>query len=138
MTNRSDFFKIHEPRPNLANVNYDCFRLNVANNKNIDLITTNSSSDYYFVQIRNHYIEHISNDEYFNYSLFDPFFIVFIADNYLDSFEKVKHLVLELDSRHEIKIGTASTEYKLGDPYNSCKESLSEQPYHQFYCSLYF
>jgi len=134
MTNRLDFFKIPEPQPNLANVNYDCFRFNAANNKSIYLITSNSSLDYYFVQITNHYIERISDIEYFNYSLFDPFFIVFIADNYLNSFEKVKPLVLELDTRHEIKIGIASTETKLGEPYNPCKESSSEQPYHQMNC----
>ncbi len=134
MTNRLDFFKIPQPDPNLANVNYDCFRFNAANNKSIYLITSNSSLDYYFVQIRNHYIERISDNEYFNYSLFYPFFPILITDNYLNSFEKAKPLFLELDTRHEIKIGISSTESKLAEPYNPCKESSSEQPYHQMNC----
>ena len=131
-----DYFKVLDhlnTREN--NFYYDCVRFNGATDKNVELVKAYNSLNIFSLRINNHYIDHISNSEYFNYSLVNSTFKVFVADNYLNSFEKVQSLVFERNfALHSIKMEIASTEIKLGEPYSQCKDSSAEKPFHQMNC----
>jgi len=49
-------------------------------------------------------------------------------------FEGLEPLELELSSHHEIEMEKETIENKLPEPYNQCKESLTNDNYHQWNC----
>ena len=52
----------------------------------------------------------------------------------MKSSDKMKYFVLNIDRYHQIEIIKESVETKLPEPYNSCKESSVNEPYHQLNC----
>jgi hypothetical protein len=122
-----DFFKIF-------NRAYDCFRVNGVTNKSVELFKANSTSDFLTIRINSYYIKNVTENEYFNFSVYDPFYKVYIVDNSLNSFLKLQPLVLESDKFHKIEIAKESIEIKLPQPYNPCKESSAGSPYHKWNC----
>ena len=110
----------------------DCLRFNGAINKSVELFTANKTEDYFAIQFNNSYNESIGN-RYFNNRIENKFRI-FIADNYLNSFDKLEPYTLDFGKRYEIDITKETVETKLPEPYNQCKESTAAQPYHQSIC----
>jgi len=66
--------------------------------------------------------------------LSNKYLSVFIADNLLNSFEKIQPLNLDFNNEHLIEIEKESIEVKLPEPYNQCKEYSVDKPYHQLNC----
>jgi len=60
-------------------------------------------------------------------------FLIFIADNYLNSFDKIEPFLLERNNRFDFDI-RKEVEVKLPEPYNQCKQSFSIESYHQSIC----
>ena len=130
VTNQMDYFKI----PDFQS---DCLRFNGFTNHS-KLVITNNSLNMFYISLKNYYDEIIfqnsSRNEVHRYSLFDNF-RVFVTDNYLNSFEKVLPLLLQRSkSENDVKIEMSSIESKLGEPYNSCKESPNGAITHQMNC----
>jgi len=128
-TNYLDYFKNHNYEKD-----FDCFRFNAVTNKSVKLFETSSTAEFYGVTLKNFYIEDISKNEYYNYSFFEPFYRVFIGDNYLKLFEKLQPLLLKKDNFYYIEILKESIETKLPEPWNRCKEPSSDKPFHQMNC----
>ncbi len=130
VTKQMDYFKI----PDFQS---DCLRFNGFTNQS-QLVITNNSLNMFYIVLKNSYDENIfqnsSRLEVHRYSLFDNF-RVFVTDNYLNSFEKVLPLLLQRSkSENDVKIEMSSIESKLGEPYNSCKESPDGAITHQMNC----
>ncbi len=107
-------------------VPFDCLRFNAVTKKRIELLTANTTEDVYFVTLNNFYVEYISENEYFNYSIIQPSsYYVFIGDKFLNSFERTKYLQLDPNKFHLIELVKESIEVKLPEPFNRCKESSS-------------
>lgn len=119
--NQLDEFKI-------IDFDIDCVRFNGATN-NKTLYTTNDSNIFY-VEIKDFYIDRVSDREYFKYSLQYEIF-AYIGDNYLDSYFQVNPLIFTRRNQQSIRIKRATVEEKLGEPYNQC---LDERNYHQKNC----
>ena len=143
ITNKVDFFKFPEYKKSITNwfgkivgeSYYECFRFNGATDKNVELITTNTSANLFTLNFIHSYIENISDNEYSKYSLSDFYFKVFIANNYLNSFEKVQPLEFERNfALNSIKIEISSMESKLSEPYSDCKAASDNKPYIQMNC----
>jgi hypothetical protein len=140
ITNKVDFFKFPEYTTTTKwyeiykNNFYECFRFNGATDKNVELITTNTSVNLFVLDFNNSYIENTSDKEYYKYSISDSNFKVFIANNYLNSFEKVQPIVFEQSAKHDVKIEISSLESKLSKPYSQCKEESDNKPYKQMNC----
>jgi hypothetical protein len=130
--NQIEFFQVADPLPCL------CFRFNGASNKNLEMISINSTFLYFYIAIKNTYRKEISKDEYFVYSPISKEFnsyIVFAEDNYINSYSKSSPLFLSLGKYHSIKIVKSDMEKKLPAPYNQCKESSPKEiPYRQVNC----
>ncbi len=127
VSNHLDFFK----SPDYSK---DCLRFNGITNKSIELFKTSSLGDFFLVEINSNYIEPFSKNEYFNYSFIQSRFNVYIGDKYLKSFDKLEPLLFESNNYHVIEIVKESTEIKLPEPYNQCKESSVDEPNHQSNC----
>jgi hypothetical protein len=113
----------------------DCFRFNAFTNKSVGLLKASSRDDRYYIKLNNFYIEDISKNEYYNYSIRENFFAVYIGDNYLNSFEILRALPLFFKNIfHEIEIQKESTEMKLPEPYNRCKKASIDEPNHRWNC----
>ena len=57
--------------------------------------------------------------------------VIYSLDNSLNSFENLKYLMLYSRSFHTIVIEKVYIETKLPEPYNPCKKSSIDEPYHQ-------
>ena len=133
--NYVEYFKILEGN--------DCLRFNGFDaNKSIKLIEANSSEDNLIVVLKDSYRENKSLNEHYIYSFnphfYLPFlpnlFYIYITDNYLNSFEKVQHQLLEMNNVYNIEIEKESIEHELPEPYNRCKESPIDEHYHRSNC----
>lgn len=51
-------------------------------------------------------------------------YLVYIGDNYLNSYLSMKPLYLDWGSRYHLSVEKAEIENKLGEPCNDCDESL--------------
>ena len=111
----------------------DCLRVNGVTNKSIELFTANQTEDYLEITMSNSYNESISSNRYFNNRNVNKFRI-FVADNSLNSFDKLEPYILERNNRYDFDIAKETVEIKLPEPYNQCKESLSIKQYHQSNC----
>jgi hypothetical protein len=131
VNNHIDTFKINN-RNNLFLL--DCLRFNAATNKTVELFKTDSIENTLLIYFKYVYKEDISNVEYYRHSFFDSDFYVYVGDNYLNSFENLKYLELKSGSANEFLIEKISTETKLPEPYNPCKKSSVDEPYHQMDC----
>jgi hypothetical protein len=103
-------------------------------NQSHELFVTNSTYDSFYICIDNSYIEPISENEYFDFILSDEYIYVFIADNYLNSFVSNEYIKLPITNDHTIEMERTFIEIKLPEPYNQCKESTANEPYHQPNC----
>ena len=130
-----DFFKIHPSIKNPGLLGFlDCFRFNAITNRSVELFKASSTNDkLYFSFFDKSYKENIFKNEYFMYRMRNSF-LVYIGDNYLNSFENLLGFEFELNSRHRIEILKESTEVKLPKPYNLCKEASTDKPNHQWDC----
>ena len=130
-----DSFKTSKLNSRYGEVLFDCLRFNAVTKKRIELLTANTTEDVYFVTLNNFYVEYISENEYFNYSIIQPSsYYVFIGDNFLNSFERTKYLQLDPNKFHLIELVKESIEVKLPEPFNRCKESSVDAPFHQSNC----
>jgi hypothetical protein len=129
VSNHVDFFKIYFDRYDSA----DCFRFNAFTNKSVGLFKASSRDYKYHVKVNNFYIEDISENAYYNYSIY-KYFSVYIGDNYLNSFEKLQDSILSMNAYYTIEIQKESTEMKLPEPYNRCKGASAEEPSHRWNC----
>ncbi len=133
--NYLDFFII--PLKNEYATARECFRFNGVKNKSLELFKAISPLDTYRVTVNIFFIERISQNEYF-YTTFDfPVLYVYIADNFLNSFEKLNHLailLIDANKYNEIKMDKESIEIKLQEPFNPCRKYSLDNPYHQWNC----
>jgi hypothetical protein len=107
-----------------------CIRINGPKNKNTDLIRFKTSEEVWrglWVDILPEYRQNISGDEYFTYGI--GAFDVDIGDNGYGvsyySFYK---------NEYSIKITKTEIEEKLGEPYNTCRQSTEDEIYNQADC----
>ncbi len=132
VNNHLDTFKIPS---RYYNDFINCLRFNAVTNKSVEIFKESSVEDRFRISINNFYVENVSNIEYYNYTLpSDPYFNVFVGDNSLNSFENLQYLVLDPGSKYLIDIEKVSIETKLPEPYNPCKKSSIDEPYHQMNC----
>ena len=124
-------FKINNP---LGGHFLDCFRFNSVSNRSVELIKASLFEDFTRIFLRNSFRENVSNIEYYYYILNLSYFYVFVSDNSLNSFENLQYKVLDINNYHLIEIEKASIETKLPEPYNPCKKSSVDEPYHQMDC----
>jgi len=138
VNNHLDFFKINlPPQINLTNETFDCLRFNAVTNRSVELFKANSFADGPRIILNKFFIEVISQNEYYNYT-FSPYnnltlFWVYFGDNSLNSFENLKLFEVSPESFYVIEI-VKSIESKLPEPYNPCKKSSVDEPYHQMNC----
>ena len=129
-----DYFKV------FSEYDFDCFRFNAATKKSFQLFTANTTDQIYAINLKNLYTEQISENEYLNYSFIarpghlHPEFDIYVGDSYLNSFEKLDSHRAEGNHFHRVEIAKDSVETKLPEPYNKCKESLTNENYHQENC----
>jgi hypothetical protein len=129
-----DFFKF------FSEYDFDCFRFNAATNKSLELFTAKTMDMTYAVSLKSMYIEQISVNEYYNYSFnprstrLNPDFDIYVGDNYLNSFEKIGFHKVDGNRFNLVEIAKDSVETKLPEPYNQCKEYLTNDHYHQSNC----
>jgi hypothetical protein len=111
----------------------DCLRFNGLTNKSIQLFKASSTKDQVAIRIKSNYIVPISENEYINYSFrFSNSDVnIYIHDNHLNSLENIEPISLKINTHNTIGILKESIEIKLPEPYNPCKESSIDEPYHQ-------
>ncbi len=131
VNNHIDTFKTNHP---VSGLFFDCLRFNAATNKSVELFKASSIEDGPRIVLNNFYSEYISNDEYYRYTFGSDYFRVYVGDNSLNSFESLQFLKLNSRSYYEFKIEKESIETKLPEPYNPCKKSSFDDPYHQMDC----
>lgn len=103
-TSQLEFFEIPQRQR-------QCLRFNGAANQQLDMIKVNSTADSILIRIENSFRQIISDDEFYCIYAFNfEYFEDFISDNFLNS------------------------EQKLPKPFNICKQSPKDQPYHQLNC----
>ena len=112
----------------------DCVRFNGVTYKSLELFKASLPEDYFEIVIKDFYTENVNSNEYYTFSLRNNYLLVFIADNLLNSFEKIQPLNLDLNKLYFIEIEKESIEVKLPEPYNQCKEYSVDRPYHQSNC----
>ena len=112
-----------------------CTRFNGASNQNLEkqLAKINKTNEFFYIRIKNNYTQTISENEYFLHKLNNKPFVVFIEDNYLNSFTG-KFTFLKAGLFHFISIVKSETEEKLDEPYSQCKKSTNNQTYLQNNC----
>ena len=111
----------------------DCVRFNGVTNKGIELFTANKTEDLFKISFDNSFNVTINTSLSFKYSTVRKL-RVYIADNFLNSFDKIEPYILEGDNKFDIDISKETVEIKLPEPYNQCKESFSVKQYHQSNC----
>jgi hypothetical protein len=131
VNNHLDIFKINHT---FFGSIFDCLRFNAATNKSVELLKASKIEDGPGIFLNNFYTENTSDIEYYNYTFLSDNFLVFVGDNSLNSFENLQYLQLNSSSSYEIEIEKVSIETKLPEPYNSCKKSSVDEPYHQMNC----
>jgi len=129
--NHLDIFKINHPSKGNF---FDCLRFNAVTNRSVKLFKASSTLDSPNIYFNYFYRENISNIEYYRYTFYSDHFIVYIGDNFLNSFENLKYLWYKNGSAHRIEIEKVSIENKLPEPYNPCKKSSVDEPYQQMDC----
>jgi len=117
----------------------DCFRFNAFTNKSVGLLKAISNQRLYRVKVNEFYVKNISKNEYYNYSIdlsinLSKYSMVFIGDNYLNSLKNTYPLSLPMNFHHEYRIKKESTEIRLPEPYNRCKEASVNEPNHRWNC----
>ncbi len=130
VNNHLDTFKTNHPYFEFL----DCLRFNAVTNRSVELFKASSILDGPRISFNDFYRENISNIEYYRYTFIFDHFIVYIGNNSVNSFENLKYLVLDPDSKHLFEIEKVSVETKLPEPYNPCKKSSVDEPYHQMDC----
>jgi hypothetical protein len=131
VNNHIDTFKVNDP---LNGLFLDCLRFNAETNKSVELFKASSIEDGPRIVLNDFYREDISKNEYYLYTFFSDYFLVYVDDNSLNSFEGLQYLELRDRSYYEIEIEKVSIETKLPEPYNPCKKSSFDDPYHQMNC----
>jgi hypothetical protein len=131
--NHLDTFKINF---SLKGTFFDCLRFNAVTNRSVELFKASSIDDVTRIFFKNFYQKDISNIEYYRYT-FSDYFLVFVGDNSLNSFENLQYLIFKTSNislylRFEIE--KVSIETKLPEPYNLCKKSSVDEPFHQMDC----
>ena len=123
VTDYLDFFKIPD--------NLECLRFNGVTNKSVQLFTKNATEDYFRIRFYDSYNESIGTNiiEYTRTNR--P--RIYIANNYLKSFDKIEPYLLERNNRFDFDI-RKEVEIKLPEPFNQCKQSFSIESYHQSNC----
>ncbi len=129
--NHLGIFKIYDPAIDYF---YDCLRFNAVINRSIELFKASFIEDYFQIYLNKFYIEDLSNIEYYNYTVLSGNFIIYVGDNSLNSFENLKYLGIGSGSYYKFEIEKVSIETKLPEPYNPCKKSPVDEPYHQMNC----
>jgi hypothetical protein len=130
VNNHLDIFKINHQ---VLNSNHNCLRFNAVTNGSVELFKASSTIEYLNISLNNFYRENISNVEYYNLNLNRDLF-VYVGDNSLNSFENLKFLVVDPGSLYKFEIEKVTIENKLPEPYNLCKKSSVDEPYHQMNC----
>ena len=131
VNNHLDTFKIQESVYDDIN---DCLRFNAVTNRSVELFKASSINDRLQISYNNFYIEDISYNEYYNYTFLSDLFFVYVVDNTLKSIVNLQYLLFNSGSSNKILIVKESIEAKLPEPYNSCKKSSVDEPYHQMDC----
>jgi len=131
VNNHLDTFKINHP---VYGYFFDCLRFNTVTNRSVELFKASSILDGPRIYFNDFYRENISNIEFYRYTFIFDHFIVFIGDNSLNSFESLQYLSLASGSAYNFDIEKVSIENKLPEPYNPCKKSSVDEPYHQMNC----
>jgi len=131
INNNLDNFKISNPFNGLF---FDCLRFNALTNKSLKLFKASSLEDGPRIFFKNLFYEDISYDEYYLYTFFYDYFFVYVDDNSLNSFESLQYLQIRRGSFNAIEVEKVSVETKLPEPYNPCKKSSVDDPYHQMNC----
>lgn len=103
----------------------DCFRINGARNNYSQFMTTNETSNTFYLTISAAAKVDVSSSEWYVYTMpTDPLFnqfYVFIDDNYLNAFSlKATPLKLGLLSNQVIRVEVLTKEKKLSTPLNQC------------------
>jgi len=130
VNNHLDTFKINHPYFE----SLDCLRFNAVTKRSVELFKASSILDSASISFNNFYRENISSIEYYNYTFSFGYFLVYIGDNSLNSFENLQFLLLVTGSNYVTQIEKLSIESKLPEPYNPCKKSSVDEPYHQMNC----
>jgi hypothetical protein len=120
-----EYFKIPD--------NLDCLRFNGVTNKSSELFTAKNIQDFFQIGLCKSYNESISSNQYFNIRIVNRL-SVFITNIYLKSFDKLEPFTLDYGNRYDFDIAKESTEIKLPEPFNLCKEYLASKSYHQSNC----
>jgi len=132
VNNHLDTFKMKDP---VWGIPYDCLRFNAVTNKSVELLKASSIQDSLLINFKKFYREDISDIEYYNYTFNYKFFIVYVVDNSLNSLGNINYLYLDLDSASfDFEIEKVTIETELPEPYNPCKKSSVDEPYHQMDC----
>jgi hypothetical protein len=134
VNNHLDIFKINDP---LNGFILDCLRFNAVTNRSSELFKASSIEDITQIYFYKFYRENISKIEYYLYVFFPEYFLVYVGDNFLNSFQNLQYSELKPGSnqiRYIFEIEKVSIETKLSEPYNLCKKSSVDEPYHQMNC----
>jgi hypothetical protein len=129
--NHLDNFKMKDP---VDGFYYDCLRFNAVTNKSVKLFKAISIQDRLLIFLKKINREDISDIEYYHYTVIRDYFYFYIGDNSLKSVENLLYLSLSPGSYYKIEIEKVSIETKLPEPYNLCKKSSFDEPYHQMNC----
>jgi hypothetical protein len=131
--NHLDIFKVRFDGFDVSFI--DCLRFNAVTNRSIKLFKASSIEDSAQIFLNRFYRENISSDEYYRYSLYRPFFLYYKSgDNSLNSYGILKYFLLKPYFQYRFEIEKVSIENKLPEPYNPCKKSSVDEPYHQMNC----
>ncbi len=123
--NKLEFFKIPQ-------YDFICMRFNGATNQ--QLVHINKPNEELDIAINGTYVQTIVENGFINvYKYSTDLFFAYIEDNFLNSFS-LNLQALKAVKGNFLNIVKAETEQKLPEPYNSCKESTSDQHYHQMNC----
>ena len=134
VNNHIDTLKIDHP---VYDRILDCLRFNAVTNRSAELFKASSIEDRYRIFLNNFFIEDISNIEYYRYTFSPEYFFVYVDDNSLNSFENLQNLhfrTFNISSYYRFEIEKVSVESKLPEPYNLCKKSSVDEPFHQMNC----
>ena len=123
--NSLEYFKVPQ-------YDFICMRFNGATNQ--QLVHINKPNEELDIAINGTYVQTIVENGFINvYKYSTDLFFAYIEDNFLNSFS-LNLQALKAVKGNFLNIVKAETEQKLPEPYNSCKESASDQYYHQMNC----
>ncbi len=114
----------------------DCLRLYAVTNRSVELLKASSIDDRLRIYLNSSSnLELISKTEYYRYTLHEnDNYLVYVGDNSLNSIVNLQYLEIDPGGFYNIEIEKESIESKLPEPYNSCKETSVDVPYHQMDC----